>query len=83
MFTFLAWDSIGELLSEIGMVLLLCIFLFIWAARLHGQEEARQATLHPPADAPPPRSPDGMVSAVRPLVDVDHAEPTPGNDPHS
>ncbi len=83
MFTFLAWDSIGELVSEIGMVLLLCIFLFIWAARLHGQEEARRATERPPADPPTTRSPDGMVSAVRPLIEVDHAEPTPGNDPHS
>ncbi len=83
MFTFISWDSMGELLSEIGMVLLLCIFLFAWAARLHGQEEARRAALPPPADPSPTRSPDGMVSAVRPLVDVDHSEPASGNDPRS
>jgi hypothetical protein len=81
MFTFLSWDSLGELLSELGMVLLLCIFLFIWAARVRGQEEQRRAALHPPPDAPPGRRPEGVVSAVRPLVDEDRAERPAGNDP--
>ena len=75
----------GELLSEIGMVLLLCVFLFIWAARVRNQEERRhRATLAPPPPAVPPaaRAPEGVVSAVRPLVEGD-GERAPGNDPRS
>jgi len=79
MFTFLSWDSLGELLSEIGMVLLLCIFLFIWASRLRNQEEQRRAALHPPGAPPTGRAPEGTVSAVRPLVE-EETERAPGND---
>jgi hypothetical protein len=82
MFTFLSWDSLGELLSEIGMVLLLCVFLFIWAARVRRQEDARRATLRSSAEAPVAAPPPGAVSAARPLV-ADERDPAPGNDPHS
>jgi hypothetical protein len=84
MFTFLSWDSMGELLSEIGMVLLLCVCLFIWAARVRNQEERRhRAALAPPPAVPPAaRAPEGAVSAVRPLVEED-GERAPGNDPRS
>jgi hypothetical protein len=83
MFTFLSWDSLGELLSELGMVLLLCVFLFIWAARVRGQEEQRRAALHPPPppDAAASGAPGGVVSAVRPLVEENRAGRPAGNDP--
>lgn len=79
MFTFLSWDSFDELLSEIGMVLLLCVFLFIWAARVRRQEEERRAMLRSSSEAPASASPPGVVSAVCPLVAEDPA-PAPGND---
>jgi hypothetical protein len=84
MFTFLSWDSMGELLSEIGMVLLLCVFLFIWAARVRNQEERRHraALAAPPPVPPATRAPEGVVSAVRPLVEEEQ-ERAPGNDPRS
>jgi hypothetical protein len=81
MFTFLSWDSLGELLSELGMVLLLCVFLFIWAARVRGQEEQRRTGLHPPPEPAASRAPEGGVSAVRPLVEENRAAHPPGNDP--
>lgn len=84
MFTFLSWDSLGELASELGMVLLLCIFLFIWAARLRNQEERRRAALPPPpAEAPPARPGDSVVAVALPLVDVDRAGRDPESDPQS
>jgi hypothetical protein len=86
MFTFVSWDSMGELLSEIGMVLLLCVFLFVWAARVRSQEEQRRraaaAPPAPPASLPPARAPEGVVSAVRPLVEGE-SERAPGNDRRS
>jgi hypothetical protein len=84
MFTFLSWDSLNELLSELVMVALLCVALFIWAARMRAQDEQQRRTaLRPPGEAPPgpaARPPDGVVSAVRPLVEVDSPEDAPGND---
>jgi hypothetical protein len=85
MFTFLSWDSLNELLSELVMVALLCVVLFIWAARLRNQDEQRRAAQRPPEapTAAAARPPEGLVSAVRPQVESDAAEGTPGNDPRS
>ena len=65
MFTMIGWDSLNELLSELFVILILCILLFIWAARVRLRDmDARRRAATPsdnpagpeatPAQPPPP-----------------------------
>jgi hypothetical protein len=60
MFNLTNWDTLGEMLLDLLVVLLLCIFLFIWAARVRMRDmQARGAgpvKTAPVRHRPPPKS---------------------------
>jgi hypothetical protein len=66
MFNLTNWDTLGELFLDLLVVLVLCIFLFIWAARVRardvrarGEEPVKAAPVRhrPPQTPAPPAAP--------------------------
>ena len=80
MFNLTNWDTLGEMVLDLLMVLLVCIFLFIWAARVRmrdmqarGEGPVKAAPVRhrppekqtPPAGAPPPTAEPPLEGAAR------------------
>ena len=77
MFTIVNWDTLSDLLLDLLMVLVLCVFLFLWAARVRMRDMQQRneprikpgAVRHRPGEAAPP-------------TDEPAAPNTPRNEPH-
>ena len=74
MFNLTNWDTLGEMLLDLLMVLVVCSFLFIWAARVRMRDmQARgdgPIKAAPVRHRPPPKpasSADPPASAEPPL----------------
>jgi hypothetical protein len=53
MFNTINWDTLGDLLSDVVAIFFLCVFLYIWAARVRMRDiREREAAARQNASAP-------------------------------
>lgn len=62
MFDIINWDTLGDLFLDLLVVLVLCIFLFIWAARVRMHDMQARGEW-PPKPSPPRHRPQRAGAA--------------------